>query len=98
VTDLNVDLEPTPKTDQSSKCPSADGGGIWQACRVLAVRRSLFGSITGGKVLACLLSAMKAVVAGWRQPVWQRGESFAARSADATSHQNAFVLVIVALT
>ena len=91
-------LKPTPKADQSSLCPSADGGWIRQARRILALRRSLFGSITGGEVLACLLPAMQAVVARWRQPVRQRSERLAARPADATPYPNAFVLVIVTLT
>jgi hypothetical protein len=59
-------LEPTAQADKSSLCPSADGGWIWQARRVLAVRRGPFGGITGREVIACLLSAMKAVAAGWR--------------------------------
>jgi len=59
-------LKPTPKADESSLCPSADGGWIWQARRVLAVRRSSFGSIAGGEVITSLLPAEKAIVAGWR--------------------------------
>jgi hypothetical protein len=58
-------LKPTAQADKPSFCPSANGGWIRQACRVLAVRRSAFGGITGGEVVTCLLPAMKAVVAGW---------------------------------
>jgi hypothetical protein len=62
------------------------------------VRCGLLGSITGGDVLTGLLSAVKAVVTGWRQPMGQGGEGLSARSTDSTPHPDAFVLVIVALT
>jgi hypothetical protein len=98
MTPLASGLKPTPKADQSSLCPSADGGWIWQARRILALRRSLFGSITNGEALACLLPTVKAVVAGRRQPTGQHGERLATWPADSTPYPNAFVLVIVALT
>jgi hypothetical protein len=62
------------------------------------VRRRSFSSIAGGEVLARLLPAMKAVVAGWRQPIGHSGESLVARSTDPTPHPKAFVPVIVSLT
>jgi len=79
-------------------CSSADGGWIGQPRWILALRRGLFGSIANGEALACLLSAVKAVVAGRRQPVGQHGERLATKPADSTPYPNVFALVIVALT
>jgi hypothetical protein len=62
------------------------------------VRYGLLGSFTGGDVLTSLLPAVKAVVAGWRQPIGQDREGLPARLTDSAPHPDAFVLVIVALT
>jgi hypothetical protein len=58
----------------------------------------LLGSIAGGDPLARLLPAVKAVVAGWRQPIRQNGEGLPARLTDSAPHPDAFVLAVVALT
>jgi hypothetical protein len=62
------------------------------------VRRGLLGRITGGDVLTGLLSAVKAVVAEWRQPIGQDGKRLPARLTDSAPNPDAFVLVIVTLT
>ena len=61
------------------------------------MRRRLLGSIAGGDPFARLLPAVKAVVAGWRQPIRQNGEGLPARLTDSAPHPDAFVLVVVAL-
>jgi hypothetical protein len=61
------------------------------------VRCGLLGTITGGDVLTGLFPAVKAVVAGWRQPVRQDRERLPARLTDSTPHPDAFVPVVVAL-
>jgi hypothetical protein len=66
--------------------------------QVFAVRCGSLGSITGGDALTGLLPAAKAVVTGGRQPIGQGSEGLSTRSTDSTSHPDAFVLVIVALT
>jgi hypothetical protein len=58
----------------------------------------LLGRITVGDVLKGLLPAMKAVVAGWRQPIGQGGKGLSARPTDSAPHPDAFVPVIMALT
>ena len=58
---------------------------------------SLFGRITGGDALTSLLTAVKAVVPGWSQPVRQYRESLPARLTASAPHPDAFVLIIVAL-
>jgi hypothetical protein len=58
----------------------------------------LLGRITGGNVLTSLLPAMKAVSAGWRQPIGQDREGLPARFADSPPHPDAFVLVVVSMT
>ena len=78
-------------------CPSTDGGWIGQTCWVFAVRRGLLGGITGGDVITGLLPAVKAVVAGWRQPIGQDGKGLPARLTDSAPHPDAFVLVIVSM-
>jgi hypothetical protein len=57
----------------------------------------LLDRVTGGDVLTGLLSAVKAVVAGWRQPIGQDGKGFPTRLADSAPHPDAFVLVIVSM-
>src|SRR5262249_38957855 len=53
----------------------------------------MLGGIAGGEVVTCLLPAMKAVVAGWRQLIRQHCEGLAARSTDATTHPNVVVVL-----
>jgi hypothetical protein len=62
------------------------------------VRCSLLGSITGGDPFASLLPAMKAVAAGWRQPIGQDRERLPARFADSAPHPDVFVLIVMTLT
>ena len=57
----------------------------------------MLGRIAGGDPLARLLSAVKAVLPGWSQPIGQNRESLPARLTDSASHPDAFVLGIVAL-
>jgi len=57
----------------------------------------LLDRVAGGDPLARLLPAVKAVVAGWSQPIGQNRESPPARRTDSASHPDAFVSVIVAL-
>ena len=61
------------------------------------MRRGLLGRITGGDVLTGLLPAVKAVVAGWRQPIGQDGKGLPAWPTDSAPHPDAFVLVIVSM-
>jgi len=61
------------------------------------VRRGLLGRITGGDVLTGLLPAVKAVVAGWRQPIGQDGKGLPAWLTDCAPYPNAFVLVVVSM-
>jgi hypothetical protein len=61
------------------------------------VRRGLLSRITGGDVLTGVLPAVKAVVAGWRQPIGQDSKGFPARLTDSTPHPDAFVLVVVSM-
>jgi hypothetical protein len=95
---FDSNLDPAPQADQSPLRPSAHSAWIGQVRRSFAVRCGLLGSITGRDVLTGLLSAVKSVVAVWRQPIGQDGEGFPARLTDSTPHPDAFVLVIVALT
>src|SRR6516164_9401579 len=71
---------------------------IWQTRRGLAVRRGLFGSITGGDVATDLLPAVQSEGRRWRQPIGQDREGLPARLADSAPHPDVFVLVIMALT
>jgi hypothetical protein len=61
------------------------------------VRRGLLDRITGGDVLTGLPPAVKAVGAGWREPVGQDGKGLPARLTDSAPHPDAFVLVIVSM-
>jgi hypothetical protein len=54
-------------------------------------------SITNGDVLTCLLPAVKAVVAGWHQPIGQDGKGLPARLTDSAPYPDALVLVIVSM-
>jgi hypothetical protein len=58
----------------------------------------LLGRITGGDPFAGLLSAVKAVVGRWRQPIGQNREGLPARFTDSTAHPNRIASVVVALT
>jgi hypothetical protein len=88
-------LDPAPQADESPFCPSTDGGWIGQTCWVFAVRRGLLGHIAGGDVLTSLLPAVKAIVAGRRQPIGQDGKGLPAWLTDSAPYPDAFVLVIV---
>jgi hypothetical protein len=57
----------------------------------------LLGSVTGGDPLARLLSAVKAVMPGRRQPIGQNREGLFAWLTDSAPHPGAFVLVIVGM-
>jgi hypothetical protein len=57
----------------------------------------LLGRITGGDLLTGLLPAVKAVVAGWCQPIGQDGKGLPARLTDSAPHPDVFVLVIVSM-
>jgi len=57
----------------------------------------LLSRITGGDLLTGLLSAVKAVVAGWRQPIGQDREGLPARLTDSAPYPKALVLGVVAL-
>ena len=93
---LESALYPAPQAGQSPLRPSAHGGWIGQVRRVFAVRCRLFGRIPGGDLLTSLLSAVKAVVAGWRQPIGQDREGLPARLTDSAPHPDALVLAVVA--
>ena len=94
---LSPGPHPAPQAEQSPLCPSAHGGWIRQACRILALRYSLLGGGAGGDAVAGLLPAVQAVVPGRRQPIGQDREGPVARMTDSAPHPNAFAPVIVGL-
>ena len=61
------------------------------------MRCGLLDSVAGGDVLTRLLPTLKAVVAGWRQPIGQDREGLSARPTDSTPHPDPIVFVVVNL-
>jgi hypothetical protein len=90
-------LQPAAHTEQASVCPSAEGGGIGRARRILAVRRRLLHGGAGGDVLTGLLSAPQGERRRRYQPIGQDGEGLPAGMTDSASHPNVFVVFIVGL-
>ena len=76
-------------------CPAAQGGGIGQAERVLAVRRRLLHGSARGDVRAGLLAATQGERRRRREPVGQDREGRPAGMTDSAAHPNGFVAVIV---
>jgi hypothetical protein len=64
----------------------------------LALRRIFLSAIAGCDPLAGLMSTVRAVTPGRRQPIGQDREGFLTRLTDPAPRPDAFVLVIVALT
>jgi hypothetical protein len=62
------------------------------------MRCGLLDSVAGGDVLTRLLPTLKAVVAGWRQPIGQDREGLSARPTDSTPHPDGLALVVMTLT
>jgi len=95
---LNSGLDPAPETNQSPLCPSAHGGWIGQARRILAVGCGLLGSIAASQALIGLLPAIQGIRRRRRQPIGQDREGLPARLANSAPRPDGFVLVVMALT
>jgi hypothetical protein len=91
-------LRPAPHTQHSPLYPSAQGGWIRQAGRILAVRGCLLHRVTGTDALTGQLSTPQSVAPGRRQLIRQDREGLAARLTDSAPHPQARAPVIMALT